>query len=354
MLSSIDIENFRCIERAHLEFDSRGTGILGKNASGKTSLLEAIFFLGHARSLRTNTREKLVRRGETFFRIVSQIDAPRGVLTAGTEYVAGRSQTRLAGQGVSSISEIAEILPIQLIDPSVHRLIEEGSARRRRLMDWGVFHVEHNFLAAWRRYQRALLQRNAAFRAGQPLAVISAWEGEMAECGEAVDRYRASYTALLQPVFEGIANQLLREPATFDYRRGWAAEQSLADELAAKRARDAQLRTTTVGPHRADLSFKVGDTLARDRISRGQQKLLACALILAQVQLRSQSAQVPTTLLLDDPAAELDVDNLGKLLEAIDAVPSQLIVTSVSEAGLRGVNVRRTFHVEQGKFTPML
>ncbi|HMN46325.1 MAG TPA: DNA replication/repair protein RecF [Povalibacter sp.] len=354
MLSSIDIENFRCIERARLEFDPRGTGILGRNASGKTSLLEAIFFLGHARSLRANTREKLVRRGESFFRIVAEIDAPRGILTAGTEFVGGRSQTRLAGHGISSISEIAEILPIQLIDPSVHRLIEEGSARRRRLMDWGVFHVEHNFLAVWRRYQRALLQRNAAFRAGQTLAVVSAWEGEMAECGEAVDRYRGHYVAMLRPVFEQIAGKLLGEAATFEYRRGWAADQSLSDEFAAKRPRDQQLRTTTVGPHRSDLTFRVDGTLARDRISRGQQKLLACALILAQVQLRSVTAQVPTTLLLDDPAAELDVDNLGKLLEAIDSVPSQLIVTSVSEAGLKGVNVRRTFHVEQGRFTPML
>ncbi len=354
MLSTLAIENFRCIESAHLEFDPRGTGILGRNASGKTSLLESIFFLGHGRSLRTNTREKLVRRGESYFRIVGQIDTPRGLLTAGTEFTEGQSRTRLAGQGISSISEIAEILPIQLIDPSVHRLVEEGSARRRRLMDWGVFHVEQSFLGSWRRYQRALLQRNAAFRSGQSTEVIAAWEGEMTDCGEAVDHARREYAEQLRPVFEKIATELLQEPATVDYRRGWAADQSLAAELMAKRLRDLQLRTTTVGPHRADLVFRIGNVLARDRISRGQQKLLACAFILAQVQLRAVSATVPTTLLLDDPAAELDVDNLGKLLDVIDSVPSQLIVTSVSEAGLKGVNVRRTFHVEQGRFAPML
>jgi DNA replication and repair protein RecF len=354
VLSSINIENFRCIESARLELDPRGTGILGRNASGKTSLLEAIFFLGHARSLRTNTREKLVRKGESFFRVVGEIDTPRGKLVAGSEFMGGHSRTRLAGQGVSSISEIAEILPIQLIDPSVHRLVEEGSARRRRLLDWGVFHVEHNFLASWRRYQRSLLQRNAALRSGQSVSVISAWEGEMADCGHAVDRYRAAYAEALQPIFEEIASRLLDEPTTFEYRRGWSKDATLGEELMAKRSRDLQLRTTTMGPHRSDLTFRVADVLARDRISRGQQKLLACAFILAQVQLRSLSAPVPTCLLLDDPAAELDVDNLGKLLEVIDSVPSQLIVTSVSEEGLRGINVVRRFHVEQGKFTPML
>ncbi len=82
--------------------------------------------------------------------------------------------------------------------------------------------------------------------------------------------------------------------------------------------------------------------------------MLACALILAQVQLRARTATVPTCLLLDDPAAELDVDNLGKLLQAIASVPAQLVVTSVSEAGLAGMNVRKRFHVEQGQFASVL
>jgi len=354
VLASIDIENFRCIEKAQLEFDALGTGILGKNASGKTSLLEAIFFLGHARSLRTNSRDKLVRRGAHHFRVVARIDAARGELVAGTEFDGDRTQTRLAGHGISSISEIAEILPIQLIDPGVHRLVEEGSARRRRLLDWGVFHVKHGFLPAWRRYQRALLQRNAALRGGESSSVIAAWEQELVACGDAVDEARREYAAELRPCFESIATRLLGEPATFEYRRGWSADETLGDALAARRPRDLQLRTTTVGPHRADLSLRVGDTLARDRVSRGQQKMLACAFILALVEVQARDATVPTCLLLDDPAAELDVDNLGKLLEAIAAVPAQLIVTSVSEAGLSGINIRRRFHVEQGKFTPML
>lgn len=354
MLGSLEVENFRCIENARLEFDPRGTGILGKNASGKTSLLEAIFFLGHARSLRTNTREKLIRRGADFFRVVGKVETPRGLLAAGTEYANGQTTTRLAGQGISSISEIAEILPIQLIDPSVHRLIEEGSARRRRLLDWGVFHVKHEFLPSWRRYQRALLQRNAALRTNADADVVAVWLRDLVDCGAEVDAARTNYAEELKPVFEAIARRLLDEPTTLEYRRGWPAEQTLTESLELAKARDLRLRTTTVGPHRADLGFKVGGTVARDRVSRGQQKMLASAFILAQIELRARSALVPTCLLLDDPAAELDVDNLGKLLAAIDAVPAQLIVTSLSEAGLKGIHVGRKFHVEQGRFAPML
>lgn len=353
MLTSVDIQNFRCIENAQLDFDPRGTGILGNNASGKTSLLEAIFFLGHARSLRTNTRDKLVRRGESFFRIVGRLETPRGSLVAGTEYSGGETNTRLAGQGISSISQIAEILPIQLIDPGVHRLIEEGSARRRRLLDWGVFHVKHDFLPVWRRYQRALLQRNAALRSMEDPSVVVAWQREMVECGSAVDAARSDYAAALKVTFEDVAAQLLPEAATFEYRRGWPADETLEEAFNQTRVRDQRLRTTTVGAHRADLAFKLNGVVARDRVSRGQQKMLAAGFILAQIQLRAEAA-IPTCLLLDDPAAELDVDNLGKLLRVIDSVPSQLIVTSVSEAGLKGMHVGRKFHVEQGKFTPML
>jgi len=354
VLASVDIENFRCIKDVHLDFDPEGTGILGKNASGKTSLLEALYFLGHGRSLRTNVRGKLLREGSSFFRIVSNIQTSRGSLVAGVEFANDRTRIRLAGADVASVSEVAEILPIQLIDPGVHRLVEEGSARRRRLLDWGVFHVEPNFLQVWRRYQRALLQRNAALRAQLGIDVIAAWERELVQCGEIVDRAREAYAATLKVGFEAMASALLQESATLAYRRGWPEQETLEDALVTRRRRDQQIRTTTAGPHRSDLVLSLSGGAARDRVSRGQQKLLACALILAQVELRARRAAVPTCLLLDDPAAELDVDNLGKLLAAIAKIPAQLVVTSVSPAGLEGINIRRMFHVEQGALTRML
>ncbi|MFL6551286.1 MAG: DNA replication/repair protein RecF [Povalibacter sp.] len=354
MLQSVHVENFRCIEEAHLEFDALGTGILGANGSGKTSLLEAIFFLAHGRSVRTAVREKLRLEGRSFFRVVAHIDTPRGLLVAGTESGAGETTTRVGGEGVSSLSALAEILPIQLIDPGVHRLVEEGSARRRRLLDWGVFHVKPEFLGAWRRYQRALHQRNAALRSSQPPTVVRAWEAELAQHGFTVDRARAEYVDALRPLFERISEQLLPRGATCAYRRGWPQDEELGTALEARRGRDTLSKVTSVGAHRADLTFRWGDELARDRVSRGQQKLLACAFILAQVEFHARHSTVPTCLLLDDPAAELDVDNLGKLLGVISTTPAQLIVTSVSEAGLSGINIRKKFHVEQGRFAPML
>jgi DNA replication and repair protein RecF len=354
VLTAIDIENFRCIPAARLEFDPRATGIIGDNASGKTSLLEAIYFLSHGRSFRTNRRDKLLRNEADYFRVVARLDASRGPLVAGIEFSGEQTRAHLAGQGVSGIADIAEVLPVQVIDPGVHRLIEEGSARRRRLMDWGVFHVKHEFLGLWRRYQRALQQRNAALRSEESRELVSAWEGELCAAGSAVDLLRASYAAELAPYFDRLAERLVGAGVRISYRRGWSAEVDLPTALRDARERDLKLRTTTVGPHRADVSFSVDGQPARERVSRGQQKMLAAAFVLAQLARRAADDVPRACLMLDDPAAELDVDNLGKLLEAIAEIPSQLIVTSVHERGLEGLPTGRMFHVKLGTFTRML
>lgn len=355
MLRSIEIQNFRCIERAHLEFDERGTGIVGGNAAGKTSLLEAIYFLTHGRSFRTATRARLVRRGADAFRIVARIGQGNLDLVAGAEHGGGNTTARLGGHGVSSVSEIAEVLPIQVIDPGVHRLIDEGSARRRRLLDWGVFHVKHEFLGTWRRYQRALAQRNTALRTGLEDDVVSAWDRDLVETADAIDGLRKDYAVNLASEFATLGSGFLDEAVELEYRRGWDAGMSLGDALKAVREKDRRLGTTSVGAHRADLIIRADGVLARDRVSRGQQKVLAAALILSQIRSLATLAGVSDTcLLLDDPAAELDVDKLGKLLVAIAATPAQLIVSSVTETGLRGIDIGRRFHVEQGCFTSML
>jgi DNA replication and repair protein RecF len=351
VLTKIDIQNFRCIRAAQLALDPQATGIVGENGSGKTSLLESIYFLAHGRSFRTNQREKLLAAGADFLRVVGRIQTARGELVAGVEYSKQGTRANLAGQGISGIAEIAEILPVQVIDPGVHRLIEEGSARRRRLLDWGVFHVKHEFLGVWRRYQRALQQRNAVLRANGDEQMLAGWETELSTAGHRVDALRGEYAAQLLPYFVDIADGLLgARGARFAYRRGWASDHDLATQLIESRPRDQRLRTTTVGAHRADVAFFFDGAPARDRVSRGQQKLLAAAFILGQLALQAAQGAPPACLMLDDPAAELDVDNLGKLLAAVSKIPAQLVITSVHESGLEGVKLGRKFHVKQGNF----
>ncbi len=277
--------------------------------------------------------------------------APEGI-RVGAEFSSGGLDLRLGGE-TSTISLIAAHLPIQLVDPSVHLLVEEGSARRRRLFDWGVFHVEPRFGQEWRTYQRALRQRNAALR-GQMWTAEDALREELQAAGDRLHRMREAYFRKLAPVFDDVQRELLDEETRLTYWAGWQDELTLGAALAAVHERDRRNRTTTVGPHRADLRLTTGSGLARDVVSRGQQKLLASALVLSQARLLASELGRTAVLLIDDPAAELDVDNLGKLLRSVKKTPSQIVATSLLKGSLDALEVGRMFHVKQGEVSPML
>jgi DNA replication and repair protein RecF len=352
VLAAVSVNNFRCISAATVTFAANATGIVGANASGKTSLLEALYFLANGRSFRTPLKSELVKAGEKSARIVANHrDVSKRGIVAGVEFDPQRRQLRLNGEPTSPL-EIAQASPTQIIDPSIHRLLEEGSLRRRRLMDWGVFHVKPTFVDEWRRYQRSLVQRNAALRFDSSL--LHPWTEALVAASEAVHTSRLAYVAELAPLFRNMSLRLLGAPAELLYRRGWKDEVELGRALQDTRDRELRQRTTVVGPHRADLEIRWQSSLARKRVSRGQQKLLAAALILAQIQFRAATATTPVCLLLDDPAAELDVDNLWKLLEAVSELPSQLVLTALAQADFQAISPTTVFHVERGKFSQVV
>jgi len=352
-LLRLDIEQFRCIERAQLELASDVNLIVGQNASGKTSLLEAIYVLGTGHSFRTHQTGMLIRHGAESFVAVARIHGFQGTEIIGVRGTKDCKETRLNGESARSLAELALRLPVQIIDPEIHRLLEDGPSRRRRFMDWGVFHVEHRFHDAWRRYQRTLRQRNAALKARQAKVALQIWDQELIEQGTQVAIYRDQYIAEIRPFISNLGRQLLGLDIEVEHQRGWKRHIDLSAALAQSLLRDQMLGTTGVGPHRADLILKVASMPAKDRVSRGQQKMLACTLILAQQAHRAAIGAPPACLLLDDPAAELDVDNLGKLLAAVTEIPAQLVVASLTIDLLKFFPQARLFHVEHGAVQAM-
>ncbi len=142
ILESLGVEDFRCVERAELELHPRSNLITGENASGKTTLLEAMFFLGRGRSFRTPQSDTLIRTGAPDFQLLGRVHAAGRSQPLGLRYGKAGMEVRHAGRPVGSLAELATVLPAQAIDPEVHRLIEGGPQERRRYLDWGVFHVE--------------------------------------------------------------------------------------------------------------------------------------------------------------------------------------------------------------------
>jgi DNA replication and repair protein RecF len=211
-----------------------------------------------------------------------------------------------------------------------------------------AFHVEHGYLTLWRRFRRALKQRNAALREGVDRSELASWDNEFAETGLELHEARCRVLETARPALEEAGEALLSSGVGFDYQRGWPADKSLLEALALSGERELQFGSTQTGPHRADLKLVYDERRARKRVSRGQQKLLACSLIIAAVEIVQTHLERPLTLLLDDPAAELDVNSLSRLMSRVAALGSQVVATSlVPDKGLLP-QPPRLFHVEQG------
>lgn len=327
-LRRVQVTDFRCLQSAVLELDPHFTLISGPNASGKTSLLEALYVLGRGRSFRTRHIEHLIRRGTERFVVFGEIEAMQRHLPLGIEGSSAGIRAKVAGEKAATLAELALQLPIQIIDPEVHRLIEEGPSRRRRFLDWGVFHVEQEFVGHWRRYHQVLRQRNAALKSRQA-PLVSAWDSDLIRYGELVTMARQRYVQALGVQAMPIGAALLGQDLTLSYRAGWVKDQSLAEALANNLKSDLDLGITQIGPHRADVGIRLEGLSVKDRISRGQQKLLAAALLVAQINLFPEGAPIRPTLLLDDPAAELDDERLAKLIAEVSTHAVQLIVTTL-------------------------
>ena len=332
-LRRVQVTDFRCLQSAALDLDPRFTLISGPNASGKTSLLEAIYVLGRGRSFRTRRLEHLIRHDTERFVVFGEVQATDRHIPVGVEGSPSGIRAQIAGARAPSLADLAVVLPVQIIDPEIHRLIEEGPNRRRRFLDWGVFQLFHvkQFVTHWQRYHQVLKQRNAALRSGQPLAVVGAWDGDLISYGGLVSEARSEYVALLAQQAQILVRSLLGMELELNYRPGWAKGQTFAESLAHSRSHDQASGVTQVGPHRADLSIRLNGIPVKDRISRGQQKLLAAALLMAQLKLFPEDASVQPSLLLDDPAAELDDDRLTGLIREVSAHSVQLVVTTLHD-----------------------
>lgn len=349
-LSRIQVRNFRCIESATLDLERRYNLIFGPNGSGKTSLLEAIGFLSRGRSFRGTRTDGLVKHGQSVFQISAVVTDGDAEHRLGIEAGRGQWVTRLNREPAEGVAALAEKLAVQVIDPEIHRLVSDGPDVRRRFLDYGVFHVEHRFLSAWRRYRRALRQRNAALRQGVSDSQLEAWNPEFLDSGAAVDACRVQHVAELAGEFERIGIDLMQEDVSCEYRPGWTEGNSLPEALAAAQERDREQGTSTVGPHRADLKLVYKGRGARQQVSRGQQKLFGAALVLAQTRLLGAHLAEPPLLLVDDPAAELDAAALERMLGLVVETGSQLVVTALSDRVIDLPGPIRAFHVEQGRF----
>lgn len=357
-LDSLQVRHLRSLTEVRLDLAPGINLLVGPNGAGKTSVLEAAFLLSHAHSFRSGAKDALVQRGAGGFSVFAEVrHADDHIDRVGLGRDRNRWGARLDGLAVT-LGELVRRCAVVCFEPGSHALIAGGAEERRRYLDWGVFHVEQDFLMAWRRYQRALKQRNSLLRSAGAVdeALYSPWEAELGACAALIDRSRAAYLDALRPLLARTLGHLLPElgGAELRYRRGWPDDEALDDLLRAQRGRDIVRTHTTQGAHRADWSLAFEHAPAREHLSRGQEKLVALACVLAQAELYATTRGENPVICLDDLASELDQRHQAAVVEHLLAGGTQILLSGTEVPTALQEIPSRVFHVEQGRITALL
>ena len=359
-LEKVRVTDIRNLESVTLDPSPSINILYGANGSGKTSFLEAVHFLGMARSFRSSKLKSVIRQGVDNCTVFGRVSGAERKWSLGVgRDLDATCQIHINGENYRQSSPLASILPLQVINPDSFRLLEGSPKDRRRFLDWGVFHVEHHFLELWKRLQKAMKQRNALLRHGKITdSLIKVWDQELIQCSTQIDIFRAEYFSALMPVFQETLDMLLGlKGLQVSYYRGWDKEKPLEDVLVRSLKRDLEVGYTQWGPHRADIKLRYQGLAAVDNLSRGQQKAVVCALKLAQGKLYSQSSQFGCVYLVDDLPSELDSDHRQRLCRMLEEMNSQVFITCVDQETLLDVWSKETdvkmFHVEHGTLKEM-
>ena len=327
--------------------------IYGANGSGKSSVLEAIALLAAGKSFRTSVIKNVLNLESDRVELSFGIDDPDlgSCELESLRLRSGDHLLKLNGSVLTSQAEAAHWLPVQIIEPNTFRLLAGSPEERRAFIDWGVFHVEHDFMEQWKTFRKQLKQRNAVLKQKED-EWLNVWNAGFLESAKVIDQQRQKYLKRFTPEFERILKQL--DPAidvSLAYYPGWDRHSDLEDVLERQQERDMTLGYTQSGPHRAELRIKCDKLQAVEVLSRGQQKTVVAALKIAQGYLfQSESGRSPIYL-VDDLASELDQKHRMALCQLLEDLKCQVFITSIEKEKLTDVwqpVASKVFHVEQG------
>lgn len=350
---------FRNLQEVSLSPSAGINLIVGENGSGKTSLLEAAYFLTSLRSFRDSAVDPLIARGAQDCLVTGRI-TDRGVrFDVGVRRSReGDRDIRINGERISRGSELALLQPVLVLGPHSVELLLGPPAVRRRFLNWGLFHVEHSFTALWEEANRCLKQRNLMLRhrINDPVG-LETWTNLLIQQAEKIDQRRRAYMAQLTPIFSGISRELSTlVDVRLDYHRGWGDDRTLAEIYVMDADNDQKRGYTQKGFQRADVRIMVDGQPASKVCSRGELKALVWSLILAQGALLQAvehgEGGREMLYLVDDLASEFDSDHRQRVCRFLAETGQQALVTGVDPDLLLTAcesNYSQMFHVKHGQ-----
>ncbi|MCP4991095.1 MAG: DNA replication/repair protein RecF [Colwellia sp.] len=329
--------NFRNLSSAVIDFHPRVNFFIGDNGSGKSSLLEALFFIGHGKSFRTSKVENLASYDADNF-VVSMRDDNDLQLGLSKNLDTGLTYIKINGERHARLSELAKNIAVQIVTPESFKLFFGGPKERRRFIDLGMFHVKHDFSKQWSEFNRVLKQRNACIRNNLDSSTLAYWTEIFCQMSVGVNEIRAKYVSDLiteLPFWLELLLPSIAEKVNVQYLTGWPQKKSLADALSDSIEREKSYGYSIYGAHKFDVKFLIGKSALESQLSRGQQKLFLLALTFAQAKLIARVERVKPILLIDDIGAELDTKSRSALSIAMKKLDCQVVITAIEEGVLQ-------------------
>jgi len=371
-LVKLHTEFFRNLSPAEpVSFSPSFNFLHGANGSGKTSVLEAIGYLGLGRSFRVSRHQAVVQHGQQRFTVFGGLDhgfdnhrnnPGEGALAhrLGISRDVAQKETtlRVDGESVRSLSSLAMHLPVSVIDPGVFDIVAGGPGKRRQFLDWAVFHVEPSFASSWQQCQRVTSQRNQTLRNGRlDESMLRIWDTQYVALSERISDARKTAFDQFKRAFDSLVHEVdvsWTDGLKLEFYPGWDTSQSLADVLVRHREQEARMGHTLYGPNRADIRIRFQGRPVAETFSRGQQKTLVILMKIAQsMVLNDLGKQV--SFLVDDINAELDESHRTMLARKLQQLRCQVFITAIEHPDPESlwqnnqIPDYRMFHVEHGK-----
>lgn len=324
MLRDLRLADFRCFESLRFEPADGTNFVIGANAQGKTSILEAACIVARLQSPRTSSLAEVVRHS----RPGTAIDAHLTGAHLHFRYEPPRRTLTLDSVTQSGPGDYLRIARVAWFSNEDLEIIRGSSSKRRRSLDFLCSQLDPVYIRHLRAYDRALRSRNSLLKEGRPRREIEAFDSILSTHGDALTSIRSEAADALAPLIAGAVQDIGSDAESTTTRYQPGHEGPLADALPASRSEESRLRQTVVGPHRDDLLMEMNGMAAGRFASEGQQRTLAVALKLAQTRLIMARTGRTPLLLIDDVFGELDPTRRANLLSNLPRDSQRLITTT--------------------------
>jgi len=350
-LKNLYLKDFRIFDERRFSFSPTCNIFYGFNGVGKTSLLEAIGYMGRGKSFRTAQSKKLIRSGKTRSNISGELEKKHCLHRIGVEIQhSDMRRFQLNGQTTQGFSSLATLMPLIWINPFNLHLFLATPTLRRQFMDWGVFHHFKDFYIIWRRFNKALKQRNMALKQQLSDKQICCFDQALIENGEALDNMRGKYIDELRPIiFSGLKDFIPLPFSELQYDRGWPNGMNFTALLNKTLKNDRRIGYTQFGPHRMDIKLLLDEKTAQDFCSQGQHKLISYVFYMTQGQLFERIHAYSPLFLIDDLPSELDASKVAAVGTILSKLRSQVFISGIAQEDFRSfcqVYESELFHVK--------